>query len=334
MMTRREIIKQSGLALTALALPFPLTAFTKFNRMTDNKNFDVIIIGGSYAGLSSAMALGRALRNVLIIDSGLPCNRQTPHSHNFITQDGEKPNVIAEKSKKQVLKYDTVKFLNDLAVSGQKNENGFEITTKTGKTFETKKLVFATGVKDIMPDIKGFSECWGISVIHCPYCHGYEVKHEKTGILANGNFALHYAQLIRNWTKDLTIFTNGKPTLTQEQTDKINKHNIPIIEKEIAEIKHENGNVQQIVFKDHSTFDLKAIYSRPNFEQHCKIPETLGCELTEQGLLKVDMFQKTTVTNIFACGDNASLLRSVANAVATGNMVGAIVNNTMTEEEF
>lgn len=332
--SRREIIKQGGLALTALALPFPLTAFTKFNRMTDNKNFDVIIIGGSYAGLSSAMALGRALRNVLIIDSGLPCNRQTPHSHNFITQDGEKPSEIAEKAKVQVLKYDTVKFLNDLAVNGKKTENGFEITTQTGKEFTAKKLIFATGVKDIMPDIKGFAECWGISIIHCPYCHGYEVKHEKTGILANGNFAFHYAQLIRNWTKDLTIFTNGKSALTQEQTDKISKHNIPIIEKEIAYLKHENGNVQQIVFKDNSTFDLKAIYSRPALEQHCKIPELLGCELTEQGLLKVDMFQKTSVKDIFACGDNSHPLRTVANAVATGNITGSMVNNGMTEEEF
>ncbi|HLT87601.1 MAG TPA: NAD(P)/FAD-dependent oxidoreductase [Sphingobacterium sp.] len=333
-MTRREIIKQGGLALIALALPFPLTAFTKFSSMTNNKNFDVIIIGGSYAGLSSAMTLGRALRNVLIIDSGLPCNRQTPHSHNFVTQDGEKPSVIAEKAKAQVLKYDTVKILNDLAVSGKKTENGFTIATKTGEEFTTKKLIFATGVKDIMPEIKGFSECWGISVIHCPYCHGYEVKSEKTGILADGNFAFHYAQLIRNWTKDLTIFTNGKATLTQEQSDKIAKHNIPIIEKEIAYLKHENGNVQQIIFKDNSTFDLKAIYSRPNFEQHCKIPEILGCELTEQGFIKVDMFQKTTVTNVFACGDNASPMRSVANAVATGSLVGAMVNNGMTEEEF
>lgn len=332
--TRREIIKQGGLALTALALPFQLTAFSKINLMADHKNFDVIIIGGSYAGLSAAMALGRALRNVLIIDSGLPCNRQTPHSHNFITQDGEKPSVIAENAKAQVLKYDTLKFVNDLAVSGEKTENGFVIATKRGKEFKAKKLIFATGVKDTMPDIKGFSECWGITVIHCPYCHGYEVKREKTGILANGDFAFHYAQLIRNWTKELTIFTNGKSTLTQEQTDKITKHNIPIIEKEIAYFKHENGNVQQIVFKDNSAFELKAIYSRPDFEQHCKIPEMLGCELTEQGLLKVDMFQKTSIANIFACGDNTSPMRSVANAVAAGNLTGAIVNNGMTEEEF
>ncbi|MDO9551075.1 NAD(P)/FAD-dependent oxidoreductase [Rhodonellum sp.] len=302
--------------------------------MTDSEYFDAIIIGGSYAGLSAAMALGRALRNVLILDSGLPCNRQTPHSHNFITQDGEKPSIIAQKAKAQVLKYSTVKFLDVLAVSGTISESGFKITTQTGESFKAKKLIFATGVKDIMPEIIGFAECWGISVIHCPYCHGYEVKGEKTGVLANGDFAFHYAQLIRNWTKELTIFTNGKSSMTAEQTDKITRHNIPIIEKEIAYLKHKNGAVEQIVFKDNSTFELKAIYSRPEFEQHCKIPETLGCELTEQGLLKVDMFQKTNVKNVFACGDNVSPMRSVSNAVSAGNIGGAMVNNALIEEEF
>ena len=145
---------------------------------------------------------------------------------------------------------------------------------------------------------------------------------------------MHYAQLILNWTKDLTIFTNGKSTLTQEQIEKISNRNIPIIEKGIAEIKHENGHLKQIVFKDNSTFELKAIYSRPEFEQHCKIPEMLGCELTEQGYIKVDLFQKTTVENVFACGDNTNPMRSVANAVASGNLVGAMTNNIMTEEEF
>jgi thioredoxin reductase len=332
--SRRELIKKGGLALTVSALPYPLTAFSNFNQMTDNKILDVIIIGGSYSGLSAAMALGRALRDVLVIDSGVPCNRKTPHSHNFITQDGEKPLAIAEKAKAQVLKYDTVKFLTDLAINGKKTDNGFEIHTQSGKVFSAKKLVFATGVKDIMPDIEGFSECWGITVIHCPYCHGYEVKNEKTGILANGNFAFHYAQLIRNWTKDLTIFTNGKSELTQEQTDKIRKHNISIIEKEISSLKHENGVLQEIIFKDNSTFELKAIYSRPPFEQHCKIPELLGCELTEQGLIKVDTFQKTSVENIFACGDNTSAFRAVSYAVSTGNIAGSVLNNAMTEEEF
>jgi thioredoxin reductase len=302
--------------------------------MRESNNFEVIIIGGSYAGLSAAMALGRSLRKVLIIDSGQPCNQQTPHSHNFITQDGEKPNVISEKAKAQVLKYETVQFHNDMASNGKKTKKGFTITTQTGNEFTASKLIFATGIKDIMPNIKGFSQCWGITAIHCPYCHGYEVKGVNTGILANGDFAFHYVQLIRNWTKKLTIFTNGKSTLTPEQTDRLNKNNIPIIEKEIAELKHKNGRVQQIIFKDNSTFNLDAIYSRPEFEQHCKIPEKLGCELIEEGYIKVDKFQKTTIPNVFACGDNASPMRSVANAVAIGNFVGAIINNEMTGEEF
>lgn len=302
--------------------------------MAYSKNYDIIIVGGSYAGLSAAMALGRALRNVLIIDSGIPCNRNTPYSHNFITQDGEKPGVIAEKAKAQVLKYNSVTYLQGLALTGKKTENGFIIGTDAGEEFQAKKLIFATGIKDIMPDISGFSECWGTSVIHCPYCHGYEVKNEKTGILANGNFAFHYAQLIRNWTKDLTVFTNGKSTLTQEQTDTILKHNIPIIEKEINALKYTDKQIEHIVFSDGSTFHLKAIYSRPEYEQHCKIPEMLGCELTELGLIQVDMFQKTSVDGVFACGDNASPMRSVAFAVAAGNMTGAVVNNSMTEEEF
>jgi thioredoxin reductase len=302
--------------------------------MIDNKRFDVIIIGGSYAGLSAAMALGRALRTVLLIDSGLPCNRQTPHSHNFITQDGEKPGVIAEEAKKEVLAYDTVTFVTDLAVHGTKTDAGFDISTQSGKTFSARKLVFATGLKDTMLPIKGFAECWGISVIHCPYCHGYEVRNQKTGILANGYGAFYLARLIRNWAKDLTIFTNGKSQLTEEQTAEIKRHNISLVDKEIASLTHKNGIVQEIVFSDQSTFAVEAIYSRPPFEQHCKIPELLGCELTEQGLIKVDASQKTTVDNVFACGDSANAPRSVAYSVSSGSNAGVFLNNAMVEEDF
>jgi thioredoxin reductase len=139
------------------------------DHMKDIRDVEVIIIGGSYAGLSAAMALGRSLRNVLIIDDGLPCNRQTPHSHNFITHDGEKPGEIAEKAKAEVLQYDTVSFLNDTAISGEKGGEGFAVTTRSGKAFHAKKLIFATGIKDTMPDIKGFAECWGISEYPYPW---------------------------------------------------------------------------------------------------------------------------------------------------------------------
>ncbi len=302
--------------------------------MAENKTYDVIIIGGSYAGLSAAMALGRALRKVLIIDSGKPCNLQTLHSHNFITQDGKTPKEIFATAKEQVLQYDTVTFCNALAASGIKTDAGFEIATQTGDKFNTKKLIFATGIKDIMPDITGFSECWGISVIHCPYCHGYEYRNEKTGILGNGDYGFEFSKLISNYTKNLTVFTNGKSTLTEAQTLKIKSHNIEIIETEIERLEHKNGQVQNIIFKEGSSTSLKVIYSRTPFRQHSDIPQSLSCELTEQGYIKTDAFQKTTIPGVFACGDNTTPMRSVSNAVAMGNLSGAMANREMIEEAF
>ncbi|MFZ0597114.1 MAG: NAD(P)/FAD-dependent oxidoreductase [Flavobacterium sp.] len=300
-----------------------------------NKNkYDVIIIGGSYSGLSAAMSLGRSLRHVLVIDSGLPCNRQTPHSHNFITHDGEKPAIISAKAKLQVEFYDTVEFYQSLAVSADKTDIGFEIKTESGKVFSAKKVLFATGVKDLLPEIPGFAEYWGISVIHCPYCHGYEVKKEKTAVVANGDMGFEYAKMISNWTKDLRLITNGKSTLTWEQTQILKKHNVEIIEDEIDAIEHQNGNVQNIIFRNESKISVKAIYFKAPFKQHCTLPETLGCELTEQGLLKVDGFQKTTVPGIFASGDCHIQARSVAMAVSSGSFAGAMINKEIIDEDF
>lgn len=302
--------------------------------MADNRHFDVIIVGGSYSGLAAAMALGRALRRVLIIDSGKPCNRQTPHSHNFITQDGKSPKEIATLARQQVERYGTVEFFSGSAIIGAKTENGFRIQVESGETFSAKKLIFATGVWDIMPDMDGYAECWGISVLHCPYCHGYEVRNEKTGILANGEYAFEFCNLISNWTKDITLFTNGISTLTAEQTAKIEKHHIITVEKEIEKLEHTNGQLKSIMFKDGTASSIKALYARSPFQQHCNIPQTLGCELTDEGYLKIDTFQETTVPGIFACGDNTTRMRTVANAVAMGTAAGMMANREIVFEEF
>ena len=299
-----------------------------------HRHFDVIIVGGSYSGLAAAMALGRALKYVLVIDDGMPCNKQTPHSHNFITQDGKPPKEIAALAKQQVERYDTVKFFNGFATNGVKTENGFEIQTASGETFGAKKLILATGIKDIMPNIEGYAECWGISVLHCPYCHGYEVRNERTGILGNGEYGFEFSVLISNWTKDLTLFTNGKSTLTVEQSVKLKSHHIKISETEIEKLEHTNGYLQNIIFKDGTTSSIKAMYAHSPFEQHCPIPETIGCELTDEGYIKTDSLQQTSIHGIFACGDNTTRVRSVANAVAMGTTAGMMVNKEIVFEEF
>lgn len=332
--SRRLIIKQGSLAITALILPFPLTSFAKSNSMKENNQFDVIIIGGSYAGLSAAMALGRSLKSVLIIDSGKPCNRYTPHSHNFITHDGAVPSEIASKAKEQVLKYHTVKFFEGKAIKGKKTENGFEISVHSGTNFSAKKLIFATGLKDIFPNIKNFEDCWGKTVIHCPYCHGYEFKGKKTVILGNGDRAFHLGTLVNNLTNDLTIVTRGKADFSEEQLAKLKKHQVRIVEKEVKEIEHQKGIISALVYEDGAKENIEAAYAAIPFEQHSDIPFLLGCELTDWGHIKVDMFQKTTVPGVFACGDNATMMRSVSYAVATGGIAGSMVNNELTMERF
>jgi thioredoxin reductase len=327
-------MQQSSLALTALAFPFPLTAFKKYNKMTDNKYFDIIIIGGSYAGLSSAMALGRSLRYVLIIDNGKPCNIQTPHSHNFLTQDGKTPKEISNLAKKEVEKYETIKFYYGLATSGVKTENGFEIITDTNDKFSAKKLIFATGIKDTIPDIKGFAECWGISIIHCPYCHGYEHRYQNTGIIANGQKAFHLASLVNNLSDQVTILTNGKADFNTEQLEKLNKHHIKIIETKISEIEHKNAKLGNLIFNDGNKKTFDVAYAAIPFTQHSDIPVSLGCELTEQGYIKIVAFQKTTVPNIYVCGDNSNMMRSVANAVSSGSIAGAVANGELVNEQF
>ncbi|NML41342.1 NAD(P)/FAD-dependent oxidoreductase [Chitinophaga sp. G-6-1-13] len=331
MISRRNFIMQGGLITTAFALPGALKAFAR--PFTAPPAFDVVIVGGSYAGLSAALALGRSLRNVLIIDSGLRCNSKAAQAHNFVTQDNQTPKAIADKAKADVLKYTTVSFQEDMVVQVHKKEQLFEVATQSGKVVLTKKLLFATGLKDIMPSTPGFAACWGVSILHCPYCHGYEVRHQRTGILGNGDLAFHYAQLVSNLTNKLTIFTNGKASFSADQLHLLQKNKIAVIESDIQAIDHKEGHMSGIRLTDGSVHALDALYARPAFEQHCKIPVDMGCELTPQGLLKVDPFQQTSVPGIYACGDN-SAFRSIATAVATGSQAGSAINMALATTTF
>ncbi|MBX3102612.1 MAG: NAD(P)/FAD-dependent oxidoreductase [Bacteroidetes bacterium] len=301
--------------------------------MTRESNVDVIIIGGSYAGLSAAMALGRSLRTVLVLDSGQPCNRQTPHSHNFLTQDGVQPAVIAAQARQQVAGYLTVQLRNDTVIAAEERPDGFEVTTQTGQRFQGHKLILATGIQDRLPDIPGFAACWGISVIHCPYCHGYEARGKRTAIWANEEHTRHMLPLVYNLTQQLTVLAHGAPNFLAEQRASLHAHNIQILETDVAALEHDNGQLTGIVFKDGRRESFEVIYAGVPFSQF-DIVASLGCALTEQGRIQVDAFQRTSVEGVFACGDNSSPLRAVAQAVSSGNFAGAVVNMELATRHF
>ncbi|PZD76706.1 NAD(P)/FAD-dependent oxidoreductase [Mesonia sp. K7] len=296
--------------------------------------YEVIIIGGSYAGLSAAMALGRSLRKVLLIDSGKPCNRFTPYAHNFLTQDGIPPSQIAQKAKAQVQQYPSIDFLTDKAVHAEKSAEGFTLTTENGGAFEAKKLIFATGIRDILPEVPGFAACWGKSIVHCPYCHGYEFKGKKTAILAKAEKALHLLPLIKNLTEEVSLLISDPNEYTDEQLRQLKAHKIPLLTENIKEVVHTDGKMTTLLFEDGSSQAFDALYAALPFEQHSHMPEALGCQLNELGYLEIEHTQKTTVEGVYACGDNSSMMRALSNAVYTGNVAGAMINMELAQEQF
>lgn len=297
-------------------------------------DFDVIIIGGSYSGLSAALALGRAKRKVLVVDAGKPCNRQTPHSHNFLTHDGDKPADISAEAKAEVLKYPTIKFINGTVDSAKKLHQGFSININGAVQYSSRKLLIATGLKDLLPDIKGFAECWAISVIHCPYCHGYEVKDAKIGLLMNGEDAFEMAKTLNHLNKDLTILTNGKSQLTLAQTKKLKSKSIAIIEDKILSLEHTNGQLENVVFVNRGKLAFKALYARADVEQHKNFDVQLGFELTEFNTIKVNLQQQTTTNGVYAAGDCTTLMRSLSVIVAQGTVAAVMINKEMVSEDF
>lgn len=297
-------------------------------------DFEVIIIGGSYAGLSAALALGRAKRKVLIVDAGKPCNRQTPYSHNLLTHDGDQPANISAEAKAEVLKYPTIELIDGMVISAVKESDGFKVTIKNGHSFSARKLLISTGLKDVLPNIKGFAQCWAISIVHCPYCHGYEISDEKIGLLMNGDNAFEMAKNLNHWNKDLTILTNGKSQLTKEQTEKLASKSIKIVEDEIAEFEHTDGILKNVVFSDGEKLALKAIYARAEVQQHVDFDVQLGLELTELNTIKVDEQQQTTARGVYAAGDCTTLMRSLSVIIASGSLAAIMINKEMISEDF
>ncbi|RYZ78993.1 MAG: NAD(P)/FAD-dependent oxidoreductase [Moraxellaceae bacterium] len=153
-------------------------------------------------------------------------------------------------------------------------------------------------------------------------------------MMANGDMGFEFGRLIHNWSINLTLFTNGKSTLTNEQLEKLKHRNVAIIEREIKSINHQHGQMQQLVFTDGSTENLDALFAKIPFKQHCEIPEQLGCALTEQGFVVVDEFQKTTVPGMYAAGDITTMFRTLSAAIGAGTKAGAMLNHELVSEEF
>ncbi len=319
-MQRRTFIKHGSLALLATATT---THWTMIPNSSDT--YDVIIIGGSYSGLSAALSLGRARRKVLIIDANEPCNARVPHSHNLLTHDGTSPRILKDQAIADVLKYPTIHFHHGSATAISGADGAFNVRTTDGAEFHGLKLLLALGVRDELPVINGLAECWGISAAACPFCHGYEVRDQRIGVIGNAPDTLEYARLIRNWTDHLCVFTNGPAVFTTEERAGFAALGIDIDEHLIDHVAADRGQVSAMVLKGSTPRSIEGIFLRSRTSPPITLLNDLKLELNEQGLIKVDFMQRTNVTGIFASGDCTTPMRALSMAIATGGVAGSVI---------
>lgn len=303
--------------------------------MKNMQQFDVAIIGGASAGLSAALILGRSARKTVVFDTGEPRNKPAAHAHNVLTRDGVSPLEILAIGREQLKAYPSVTIAQEKVITAAQEDGGFRLETASGGIFTVRKIILATGVKDILPEIKGIQALWGDKVIHCPYCHGWEVKDSPVALIGNDDIAYHQATLIYNLNKDLTIFTNGKTTFSAEQQAKLQERGVGLIETPVTAVEDEADGIR-LILADGTVHHKKATYVRPaRLHFHNELAVQLGCELEEGGAIKVDEFQQTTVPGVLAAGDVAHPMMHMVMAAATGGIkAGAFCNGQMAKDEF
>ncbi|MBW6421114.1 NAD(P)/FAD-dependent oxidoreductase [Rhizobium sp. XQZ8] len=283
-------------------------------------DYEAIVIGGSYAGLSAALQLARARRRILVIDEGLRRNRFAAHSHGFLTQDGEDPAVIATKAWTQLIAYPTVQWRDGRVDDAAKTDTGFSVSAG-GRTFTAKALVLATGVKDNLPAVEGLQERWGKSVYHCPYCHGYELNQGEVGVIASSPLSLHQALMLPDWGPT-TFLLNDVFEPDEAALKELARRGARLEKTPIRAIE---GHAD-VVLQDGRTLSFAGLFTMPKSEISSPIAEQLGCALEDgpMGLfIQTDMMKQTTIPGVIACGDAARAAGSVALAVGDGAMAGA-----------
>ena len=297
---------------------------------------DVVIVGGSYAGLAAAMQLGRARRSVLVVDAGQRRNQSVSHAHGILGHDGESPAVIAAKGKEQVLAYPSVRWLDGAITETRASHAGFSVSAGDAHV-TAKRLILATGVVDDVAPIPGLRERWGRTVFHCPYCDGYELDRGKLGVLAAGPVATHYATIVAEWGKpgETTLFLNEGTPLEASERAQLASRRIHVESEAIAEATDAPAGIR-LLMNTGRVHDLAGVFVVPHTHLPGGFAEQLGCEV-ETGpvgsMYKTDARTKeTTVKGVFACGDAALPLSSVSFAIADGARAGAFAHQSLVFE--
>ena len=309
--------------------------------------YDAVVVGAGAAGLSAALVLGRSRRRVLILDGGEPRNAPSSGSHGFFTRDGAPPKELLRIGREQLTPYEGVRYRRAKARKAGGTSGAFEVVLEDGSTVFARRLVLATGVADELPDRPGFSELWGRGVYHCPYCHGWEVRDRPLAVLNSGVGTVERCVLIRNWSRDLVLLTDGPAGLDEKSRRRLSGLGVPVREERISRLEGDfgresratNGGLERIVFEDGSTLAREGLFYVPPQSQRSELAEELGCDLERMAravVIKSDpTTRETSITGVYAAGDvtGTGPLQSVPLAAASGAAAAYFANYALAIED-
>ena len=295
----------------------------------NEETYDVIVVGGGAAGLSAALVLGRARRKVAVVDGGTPRNAPAPHMHGFLSRDGMAPAELLRAGREEAAAYG-VELVAGNVISV---EPGFAVHLAGGETASARRILLATGAIDDVPAIPGLHERWGNDFLHCPYCHGWEVRDRPLGLLATGPASVEHAQLVRQWSDDVVFFAHAYE-VTDAERGQLHARGIRVVDGEVRRIVVEDDRLAGVVLDDGRTVERDALFVRPSMRPRgADLLQQLGCAVDEQGFALVDAAGATTATGVWAAGNVANPRAQVITAAGEGSAAAIAINADLVHDD-
>lgn len=298
-------------------------------------NYDCVIVGGGPAGLNASLVLGRARRNVALLDSNQPRNRVTHASHGFITRDGIKPAEFRRIAYEELLGYPSVRHWQTNVIDIRRTEQGFSLHTSSGEQLLTRKVILAAGLKEELPAIDGVRDFYGTSLFNCPFCDGWELRDQPLVVVSDLPELFHKVKLLGNWTRDLVACTNNHDTLTAEQRQLLAQLDIRIIDTPVVGFSGKDGLLERVHFKDGTNIARSGGFISPKMIPQARFVESLGYQIEDNGEVVTDAMGRTSTAGVYAAGDSAYVVPSqLIYAAASGSKAAVAVVTDLTEEDW
>jgi thioredoxin reductase len=308
---------------------------------TAQTTYEVVVIGGGAAGLSGALTLARARRRVLVIDAGHPRNAPAAHVHTYLAREGTPPQALLEQGRTEVTGYGGEIVTGTVVTAERLETGGFRVALEDGSAVTAGRLLVTTGLADELSPIPGLAERWGRDVLHCPYCHGWEVRDRAIGILATGPLAVHQALLWRQWSADVTLFLHTAEEPDDEAYERLAARGITVVDGRVAELEVKDDRLTGVRLESGHVIACDAVTTAPRLTARAGVLTGLGLEATEQEMgghvigsyVAADPFGATAVPGVWVAGNVANLMDQVIGAAGAGVRAGAAINADLIEEE-